>query len=54
MQDDSDDMALLSIMLLQNVTALRATVSLDVSCGLNAISGSGSFPQDKFVEHMVD
>lgn len=54
MQDYSDNPALLTIMLLQNVTALRATVLPGVSHSLNVILGSGSFPQDKLVEHVVD
>lgn len=54
MQDYSDNPALLTITLLQNVTALRATVLPGVSHSLNVILGSGSFPQDKLVEHVVD
>lgn len=54
MKDCSDDRTCSAFMLLQNITALKATVSLDVLCSLNVILGSGIFLQDMFVEHAVD
>lgn len=54
MKDSSDDGACSAFMLLQNITALKAAVSLDVSHSLNVILGSGSFLQDKFVEYTFD
>lgn len=54
MKDCSDDDACSAFMLLQNIIALQAAVSLGGSHSLNGILGSGSFLQDKFLEHTID